>query len=41
MLQNGNREWITTITYIYADGSHLTPALIYQAVSGKIQDSWF
>jgi hypothetical protein len=40
MLQDGNREWITTIACICADGSCLTPALIYQAVSGNIQDSW-
>ena len=29
MIQDGNREWITTIACIYADGSSLTPALIY------------
>ena len=39
MIQDGNREWITTIAYIYADGSSLPPALIYQAVSGNIQDT--
>jgi hypothetical protein len=31
MLQDGNREWITTLACICADGSALTPALIYQA----------
>ena len=40
MLQDGNREWVTTIACICADGSHLTPALIYQAASGKLQDTW-
>jgi hypothetical protein len=40
MIQDGNREWITTIACICADGTALTPALIYQAVSGKLQDSW-
>ena len=40
MIQDGNREWITTIACICADGTHLTPALIYQAVSGNIQDTW-
>lgn len=40
MVQDGNREWITTIACICADGSALTPALIYQAQSGDIQDSW-
>jgi hypothetical protein len=27
--QDNNREFITLITSIYADGLHLTPALIY------------
>jgi hypothetical protein len=40
MLQDGNREWITIIACICADGLALPPALIYQAVSGKIQDTW-
>ena len=40
LIQDGNREWITTIACICADGSSLSPALIYQAVSGKIQDTW-
>jgi hypothetical protein len=40
MLQDGNREWITTIACICADGTSLTPALIYRAVSGNIQDTW-
>jgi hypothetical protein len=39
-LQDGNREWITAIGCICADGSTLSPGLIYQAVSGKIQDTW-
>lgn len=39
-LQDGNREWITLIACIYADGTALSPGLIYQAVSGNIQDSW-
>jgi hypothetical protein len=40
IIQDGNREWITTIACICADGSYLTPSLIYQAASGNIQDSW-
>ena len=40
MVQDGNREWITTIACICADGTSLTPALIYQAASGRIQDAW-
>jgi len=39
-LQNGNREWITTIACICADKTSLSPGLIYQAVSGNLQDSW-
>lgn len=38
-LQDGNREWITSIACIYADGTSLPPGLIYQAISGDIQDS--
>jgi len=29
LIQDGNREWITTIACICADGTSLTPALIY------------
>ena len=39
-LQDGNREWITLLACVCADGTALTPALIYQAASGKLQDSW-
>jgi hypothetical protein len=39
-LQDGNREWITSIACICADGTSLSPGLIYQAVSGNIQDTW-
>jgi hypothetical protein len=39
-LQDGNREWITTIACICADKTSLSPGLIYQAVSGNLQDSW-
>ena len=40
IIQDGNREWITTIAAICADGSALSPGLIYQATTGLIQDSW-
>ena len=40
LIQDGNREWITTIAAICADGSALSPGLIYQATTGLIQDSW-
>ncbi|KAI9037196.1 uncharacterized protein KD926_000769 [Aspergillus affinis] len=39
-LQDGNREWITTLACICADGTSLSPGLIYQAASSKLQDSW-
>jgi hypothetical protein len=39
-LQDGNREWITTLACICADGSALPPGLIYMAKSGNIQDAW-
>ena len=40
IIQDGNREWITTIATICADGSALSPGLIYQATTGQVQDSW-
>lgn len=40
IIQDGNREWITTIATICADGSALPLGLIYQATTGRIQDSW-
>ena len=38
--QDGNREWITLIATICMNGSWIPPTLIYQAVSGDIQDTW-
>jgi hypothetical protein len=35
-IQDGNREWITLLACICADGSHLEPRLIYQSASGSI-----
>lgn len=40
IMQDGNREWITLLACICADGSALEPSLIYQSASGSIQDSW-
>ena len=37
--QDSNREWITTITSVCADRMSLPPGLIYQAISGNLQDS--
>jgi hypothetical protein len=33
-------KWFSTISCICVDGTSLSPGLIYQAVSGKIQDKW-
>ena len=37
--QDSNREWITLIATICMDGSWIPLTLIYQAVSGDIQDT--
>jgi hypothetical protein len=34
---NSNREWVTVIGAICANGSHLPPAVIYPAASKKVQ----
>ena len=38
--QDGNRDWITILACICADGTKLPPGLIYQTLSGDIQDTW-
>lgn len=38
--QDGTREWITVVATICADGTKSSPALIYKAVSGNLQDTW-
>jgi hypothetical protein len=38
--QDGSREFITLIASICADGSSITPALIYQGASHDLQDTW-
>ena len=38
--QDGSREFITLIASICADGSSVTPALIYQGASHDLQDTW-
>ena len=40
MLQDGNREWISLLACVCADGTALPPALIYPADSKNIQDTW-
>jgi hypothetical protein len=39
-IQDGNRDWITAIGCICADGTALSPCLIYQAVSEDIRSIW-
>ena len=39
-LRDSNREWITILATICADGTWLPPALIYKAETGNIQDTW-
>ncbi|KAF2842630.1 hypothetical protein M501DRAFT_1021170 [Patellaria atrata CBS 101060] len=41
VIQDGSREWITLVATICADGTALPLALIYEAVSGDLQDTWF
>jgi hypothetical protein len=40
IIQDGNREWVTLLACICADGSCLEPALIYASALGSLQDSW-
>jgi hypothetical protein len=39
-VQDGSREWVTTVACICADGGWIPPALIYKASTGNIQESW-
>jgi len=38
--EDGNREWITLLACICADGTALPPSVIYSAVTGNLQTSW-
>ncbi len=37
---DGNREWVSLLAAICADGSSLPPALIWPAESNNIQNTW-
>jgi hypothetical protein len=37
---DANREWVTVIVYICADGTPLPPAVIFSAASEKVQANW-
>ena len=38
-LQDGNREWITILACICADGTEIDPAIIYEG-KGPLRDTW-
>jgi hypothetical protein len=38
-LQDGNRDWITIMACICADGSWIDPAVIFEA-KGGLRDAW-
>jgi hypothetical protein len=38
--QDGNREWVTVVSTVCQDNTYLPPYIIYQALSGNIQDTW-
>ncbi|KAI1670085.1 Pogo transposable element [Pyrenophora tritici-repentis] len=39
-LQDGNTTWITVLACVCADGTALSPALIFQSACGALQSSW-
>ncbi|KAF2626051.1 hypothetical protein BU25DRAFT_314817, partial [Macroventuria anomochaeta] len=39
-LQDGNREWVTLLASVCADGSTLPPGLIYQSKAQALQSNW-
>jgi hypothetical protein len=39
-LQDGSREWITVLACTCADGTALSPSLIFQSAAGALQSSW-
>jgi hypothetical protein len=39
-LHDGNREWVTLLATICADGSHLPPGIIFPATGRAVQASW-
>lgn len=38
--QDSNREWVTILATICADGTWIPPAIIYAGKTGLLQDSW-
>jgi hypothetical protein len=39
-LQDGSTSWITVLACICADGTALSPSLIFQSATGALQSSW-
>ncbi len=39
-LQDGLREWIIVLACVCADGTALSPSLIFQSASGTLQSLW-
>ncbi|KAF1934447.1 DDE-domain-containing protein, partial [Didymella exigua CBS 183.55] len=39
-IQAGNREWVTVLACVCADGSALPPGIIYEAAGPAIRSSW-
>jgi hypothetical protein len=39
-LQDGNREWISVLACICADGTALPPGLVFEGLHGNIRDTW-
>ena len=38
--QDGNRQWITVLATVCADGTYLPPGILYESKSGNIQANW-
>ena len=39
-MQDGSREFLSLLIYIYADDIYLSLFLIYKSESGLLQDTW-
>ena len=39
-LQDGSTSWITVLACICADGTALSPSLIFQSAAGALRSSW-
>ena len=39
-LQDGNTQWVTVLACVCADGTALSPSLIFQSAAGALQSSW-